>query len=211
MTSLNKFLTKETVTRLSFELLVVFIGVSAAFIVDNFREKQERRNETEQIYSVLASSLNDFHAYGDTVYARMQAELQRWDSRDTTQYARPPIYRESGGEGPPVGAWEAMLGSGGIEVIDAQLFWELAVFFNRVQSLRDRYRRYTTLTEAMLMPRLFEGNQGTFIPGTMRVLPEVGAHIELMRMYTVEHESLLEQSRVLERKIRAKVSLAIQD
>lgn len=206
MTSLKTFLTKETVTRLSFELLVVFIGVSAAFIVDNYREKQERRHETAQIYSVLASSLNDFHVYGDTVYARMQAELNRWDTRDISKYARPPIYRESGGEGPPVGAWEAMLGSGGIEVIEAQLFWELTVFFNRVQSLRDRYQRYTTLTEAMLMPRLFDGNQGAYVPGTMRIHPEVGAHIELIKIYTIEHEALLDQARILERKIRAKVS-----
>ena len=114
MTSLRRFLTKETITRLSFELLVVFMGVSAAFIVDNYREKQDRRHETAQIYSVLASSLRDFHKYGDTVYDRMGAEITRWEQRDTTQYVRPPLYREPGGEGPPVGAWEAMLGSGGI-------------------------------------------------------------------------------------------------
>ena len=205
MTGLRRFLTKETVTRLSFELLVVFIGVSAAFIVDNYREKRDRRQQTRQIYAVLASSLNDFHVYGDTVRARMQAELSRWDTRDTALYARPPIYREPGGEGPPVGAWEALLGSGGIDFIDAQLFWELTIFFNRVQSLRDRYQRYTTLTERMLMPRLFYGEAGAYQPGTKQVHPEVGAHIELMRMYTVEHHSLLDQARTLESKIRSRL------
>jgi hypothetical protein len=202
MTSLRRFLTKETVTRLSFELLVVFMGVSAAFIVDNYRDKQDRRLETAQIYSVLASSLADFHGYGDTVYARMQAEMTRWEQRDTTQYEKPPIYREPGGEGPPVGAWEAMLASGGIEIIDAELFWQLTLFFNRVQSLRDRYQRYNAITEQKIFPFLYYGNQGVYEPGSRRVKPEVGAHIELMRVYMVEHRALLERSRTLEQHIR---------
>jgi hypothetical protein len=205
MTTLRRFLTKETVTRLSFELLVVFIGVSAAFVVDNYREKQDRRHETEQIYSVLASSLEDFHRYGDTVYGRMQAEIARWEQRDSSEYVRPPLYREPGGEGPPVGAWEAMLASGGIEIIDAQLFWQLTLFFNRVQSLRDRYQRYNAITEQQIFPLLYYGNQGVYQAGTRKLLPQVGSHIDLMRVYIVEHKALLDWSRTLEQDIRERL------
>jgi hypothetical protein len=205
MTSLRRFLTKETITRLSFELLVVFMGVSAAFIVDGYREKQDRRHETAQIYSVLASSLKDFHEYGQTVYDRMDTEVVRWEQRDTTQFVKPPLYREPGGEGPPVGAWEAMLASGGIEIIDAQLFWQLTLFFNRVQSMRDRYQRYNAITEEQIFPLLYYGSQGAYQPGTKRLLPEVGSHIDLMRVYMVEHKALLEWSRTLEQNIRSRL------
>src|SRR5688572_15139736 len=205
MTALRRFLTKETVTRLSFELLVVFIGVSAAFIVDNYREKDDRRHQTRQIYSVLASSLRDFHEYGETVYDRMQSEMTRWDQRDTTQYVKPPLYREPGGEGPPVGAWEAMLANGGIEIIDAQQFWQLTLFFNRVNSLRDRYQRYNSITEQMIYPLLYYGNQGVYQPGTKKLLPEVAAHIDLMRIYIVEHRALIDWSRTLEQNIRERL------
>ncbi|MGQ0815691.1 MAG: hypothetical protein ACT4O1_14745 [Gemmatimonadota bacterium] len=157
MSSLQRFLTKETITRLSFELLVVFIGVSAAFIVDNYREKQEQHRQSAQVYSVLALSLRQFHEYGQEIFERMQSDMAKWESRDTTQFVAPPVYREPGGEGPPIDAWIAMQGSGGVEIIEARLFWDLTIFFNRVQSLRDRYQRYNNFTEQELWPRMHYG------------------------------------------------------
>jgi uncharacterized protein YlxW (UPF0749 family) len=39
------------VTRLAFELVVIFIGVSAAFFVENYRQEQQKR--TQQVYGAL--------------------------------------------------------------------------------------------------------------------------------------------------------------
>ena len=198
-------LSKATITRLSFELLVVFMGVSAAFIVDNIRDKQERRAQSRQVYTVLVKSLDNFHEYGVNVYVNMTRDLARWDARDTTRYVEPPIYREPGGEGPPVGAWEAMLGSGGVEIIEPELFWQLTNFFNRVQSLRDRYARYNNFTEQQLWPRMQYDVSGLYMPGTHKLQPDIASHISLMRIYTKEHYALLEQSRVLEKEIMEKL------
>lgn len=202
MKTIRKALTRETIARLTFELLVIFVGVSAAFIVDNYRERAERDQQSKQIYTVLAASLKDFHVYGSIVRDSMVREINEWDARDTTQFVMPPFYREPGGEGPPVGAWEALLAGGGINVIDTQLFWDLTNFFNRVGSMRARYQRYTNITEQILLPSVYYGPAGAYQPGTHRLKPEIGAHIDLYRNYLKEHLLLMPQAQGLERRIK---------
>jgi hypothetical protein len=46
-------------TRLGFELLVVFVGVTLAFIAENRREEGDRRAPAQEIYAALAAELSD--------------------------------------------------------------------------------------------------------------------------------------------------------
>jgi hypothetical protein len=54
------------------------------------------------------------------------------------------------------GIWEAMLQSGGIEVLEVEVIQQVQVFFKKLQDLLDLYSRFERLTEQMILPEMDE-------------------------------------------------------
>ena len=52
------------------------------------------------------------------------------------------------------GIWEAMLQSGGIEVLEVDVIQKVQVFFKKLQDLLDLYSRFERLTEQMILPEM---------------------------------------------------------
>ena len=52
------------------------------------------------------------------------------------------------------GIWEAMLQSGGIEVLEVDVIQQVQVFFKKLQDLLDLYSRFERLTEQMILPEM---------------------------------------------------------
>ena len=52
------------------------------------------------------------------------------------------------------GIWEAMLQSGGIEVLEVEVIQKVQVFFKKLQDLLDLYSRFERLTEQMILPEM---------------------------------------------------------
>ena len=55
--SVNLFRSWKTLVA---ELLVIFLGVYAAFWVENYRDQRDREDRTEQLKQVLVQDLNDY-------------------------------------------------------------------------------------------------------------------------------------------------------
>ena len=88
----------------------------------------------------------------------MTRQLDSWDQAlARRQKPVPPAFRLPAAERPPTGAWDAAVATGSIELIDPGLFYELARFYNRADSVGILYQRYSENAQTYIWPYLGRG------------------------------------------------------
>jgi hypothetical protein len=163
------------------ELAAIFIGVTSAFFVENFREDLEDQERRRQITAVLERELHTYVDRAPAVVDEMTRRLDDWERRRAALERPPPAYyRESAAETPPTAVWQAAVASGGVNLLDADLFYDLAFYYHRLTSVSQRYIRYNAFTERELLPRLKIGADA-FYNGPEGELDEAfQAHMDLL-------------------------------
>jgi hypothetical protein len=164
----------------AFELFIVFVGVTAAFALENYREARQEASYRHAMVGGLRASLNDWTTHGAEIDLQITKLLRDFDeSRKQGKTPPPPVYRESGGERPPTRAWDGIVATGATRSLDPTLFFRLATFYNRADSFGDRYLRYNVFTEERVLPYL--GNAHTFYDDTRHLRPEYAAYVDRLR------------------------------
>jgi len=115
----------------------------------------------------------------------------------------PAYYREPAAETPSISVWQATVASGGVNLLDPNLFFTLAAFYNRVESFGRRYLRYNEVTERDLLPRLSRGAEAFYDPHSGELDPTVRVHLDQLRTLLFEADQILEKADSLEAVVRA--------
>lgn len=190
--------------RFGAELLVVFVGVYGAFWVEGYWQRQEDREREEAILSALTEELGNLADNGPLVRDGMGAALEAFDqelARGGTPL--PAYYREPGAETPSMSVWTATLSSGGVNLLDPDLFFDLAEFYNRVESTSERYIRYNTVTEREVLPLLSRGPDAFYDPLTGNLEPRFEVHMDQLRTLRDEVSFIVARADTLRKQIRA--------
>ena len=184
------------------ELFVVFVGVSAAFAVDNYREAREQDQRRQAVYRALDRELMQMaQTHGPALQRVMTRKLQAWDSAvNRGEKPLPPDFRIPDAERPPTGVWDAAVATGAIELVDPELMFELARFYTRARSVGDLYQRYAAGAQADIWPHLHEGPQA-FWQSDGRLRFDVAADIQRLRDFRDRQGGLSREARVLRAKI----------
>lgn len=192
--------------RLLFELIIIFVGVYGAFWVERYPQKLEDRERSLSILGALEAELSNITDYGPYVRDAMGASLQAFDSaRARGEMPSPAYYREPDAETPTVAVWEATVASGGVNLLDPQLFFSLAAFYNRVTSFSQRYLRYNAFTEAELLPLLSEGPEGFYHPRTGELASRFGVHLDQLRLLQADASDIIQRAEVMVTEVRAEM------
>lgn len=184
------------------ELFIVFIGVSAAFAVDNYRETREQDQRRQAVYRALDRELMQMaQTHGPTLQRAMTHKLDAWDDAlDRGEKPLPPDFRIPDAERPPTGVWDAAVATGAIELVDPELMFELARFYTRARSVGDLYQRYAAGAQADIWPHLDDGPQAFWQPdGRLRF--EIAADIQRLRDYRDRQGGLSREAALLRTKI----------
>lgn len=191
------------VSKVALELFIVFIGVSAAFAVENYRDARQQDTRREAIYRALDRELTQMaETLGPVIQREMVEQLAAWD-RALARGERPlpPAYRMPHAERPPTGVWDAAVATGSIELVDPELFYELARFYNRADSAGNRYQRYAATAQVDVWPRLNEG-AGAFWEPDGELRPEIKAHVQRLRDFQQSQGQLGQEARQIRAKLR---------
>ena len=150
---------RDLFAKLLLELFVVFVGVSAAFALDDYREARVQHERREAVYHAIDRELTQMaETHGPRFQAEMTRQLAAWDQAVARgERPLPPTFRLPGAERPPTGAWDAAVATGSIELIDPALFYELARFYNRADSTGKLYQRYSEGAQTQIWPYLMDG------------------------------------------------------
>ena len=168
---------------LALELLVVFIGVYAAFALADWDRRRQDDARRERLRVALLAEVR-----GTTVIAQTARQSVR-QLRDDFEARRlrgerpvpAPVLSETRAD-PNV--WSATVAAGGIELIDIDTFVQLARFYNAVQAGLESGQALRRLSEQMLVPRLgerpdtFYGGDGRSLRPEFRWYPDLLAQVE---------------------------------
>jgi hypothetical protein len=193
--------------KVALELFIVFIGVSAAFAVDNYRASRSDDVKRQAVYQALDRELSQMaETRGPVFQKEMNGQLKAWDEAVAHgQRTLPPTFRLAGAERPPTGVWNAAVASGSIELIDPELFYELARFYNRAESAGDFYQRYSSGAQTFIWPYLGDGAKA-FWGTDGRPTREVLASVQRLRDFRERQGALDLEAQQMRAKLRKAAS-----
>jgi len=138
------------------EVVLVFLGMYGAFVLERMHDDDMDLLRKRQILQALVDE-----------FANYEEELGSASNSLDEGYGIPFFTAYSSGEKPfprPIpfggmgsvntGIWEAMLQSGGIEVLEVELIQGVQGFFKKLQDLLDLYSRFERLSESMILPEM---------------------------------------------------------
>ena len=164
---------------LASQLLVIFLGVTAAFLVENYREKESQREELRQSVAGLVTELQVYETRSKEYASAFAAAIDKWKEADRQgQRAVPGYYRIPGASHPPTSAWTTTVNSGIARMFDPQLRRELGYYYSEFIGIHDNYDRYNQFTEREILPRLTAGADAFYGPDG-KLLPMFQVHMDL--------------------------------
>ena len=108
--------------RLAGELVVVFVGVSAAFVVENYRDSRNQAAEFHQALIGVIAEMDDAEIGGRAHVDAIRRNISEWETADKSdKKAIPGYYRIPGAPHPPAAAWNTMVASGLARLIEPRL------------------------------------------------------------------------------------------
>jgi hypothetical protein len=197
---------REFLSKIALELFVVFIGVTAAFAVDDYREVRAQNERRHAVYLALDRELTQMaETHGPRFQREMTEQLDAWDrALARGEKPLPPTFRLAGAERPPTGTWDAAVATGSIELIDPALFYELARFYNRADSAGILYQRYSEGAQNDIWPYTADGPEA-FWGANEKPRPEVLASVQRLRDFRQRQGELGREAQQLREKLRQTV------
>lgn len=142
---------RAPIGRVALELVIVFVGVTAAFSLENARQDAEDAAYRRTVVAALGQTFGDVGSHGREISVRIEAELAVFDAAVARgEQPRLPVYRETGGEGPPTRIWDGLMSTGALRSLEPEIVWRVANLYNELDSVGDRYRRYNAVTESLI-------------------------------------------------------------
>jgi len=185
------------------ELLVIFVGVTAAFVVEGYRERlndaQELRQASEGILAELARYQVRAAEHADSI----DASIGRWRAVDEGGgRSVPGYYRIPGAPYPPTAAWDAAVASGVASRFEPELRLALGYFYTEFTGVHDNYVRRLAFIEDVIMPSL-DGGAGAFYEASGSIRPEFRVFMILMAEFAADLRGIVDQAGFLEEWLRS--------
>ena len=185
---------RELIGKFVFELVIVFIGVTAAFALENRREESAEAKYHAAMIAALRPTLDNVIQHSAEFDAEVLPRLAAFDAAIAAgEQPALPVFREEKSERPPNRAWDGMVASGAARSIEPRLFFDLALFYTRQESFGERYVRYNDFTEQ----RVFAAGPDAsafYDPASKRLKPEFAAHVDRLRDLQVFNQALSRQA-----------------
>jgi hypothetical protein len=193
---------RELAGKLLFEIFIIFIGVTAAFALEAARQERTGTEYRRSMIAAMVPTFDDMQRHNRIFISEAEAKIEAFD-RDLAAGKEPllPIYREGGAERPPMRAWDGIVASGVSKALPPELYFQLSQFYNRQESIGERYVRYADMTERDIYP-LGPDQKGIY--GTDgRLKPQYAAYVDRLRDLVAATRTIDPQASEMKAKVQA--------
>ena len=192
---------RPLIGKLVFEIVIIFIGVTAAFALEAARQEREEQRYRESMIAAMVPTFDDMQRHNRIFISEAQAKIEAFD-RDLAAGKQPllPIYREGGAERPPMRAWDGIVASGVSKTLPPELYFQLSQFYNRQESIGERYVRYADMTERDIYP-LGRDQKGIYGPAGLK--PQYAAYVDRLRDLVAATKKIDPQASQMKAKVKA--------
>ena len=153
------------------ELLVVFVGVYAAFALTEYGERRRDAERRQQLEAALVREIRDITANTRRVADNLPPQLARYDSAIAAG-ARPPLQPWMEPVRVQTHMWEATLQSGGLDLFDVPTVYALSLFYNELNAGFEQLAQLRNLSETILLPNLGRSSDEFYDSETGRLRPK---------------------------------------
>jgi hypothetical protein len=175
-------------SRAAVELGVIFVGVTAAFFVESYRERLAAEGDLRQASAGILSELRSFESRGGDYVEAFRAPFDRWREADAAgRRAVPEFYRIPGAPTPPTAAWDAAVASGVASQFEPGFRFRLGYFYSEFRGIHVNYVRHLDFIERQVLPRV-ELGPDAFYDGSGRFDPAVRVRMALIEEYVDDLE-----------------------
>lgn len=192
---------RARIVRILAEMVVVFVGVYAAFALDQYRE---RKQETERRRQILLALEKDFSASQETLDEAVPQIAQVVDSV-LSAYDRgekPEIGHLAGSVTFRSGTWDAMLASGGVELLDIDLILKVEDYYETVQSLQEASAEGRRMSSELILPVIDQGNSVFYEAKGGKLKSKFRWYMSSLRDYRTRIMTLTEKNRDILEMVR---------
>jgi hypothetical protein len=164
---------------LALELLVVFVGVYAAFALAAWDRQRQDDVKRRQLTRALVAEVRGTTNIARIGAANLDTLIAHFESaRVRGEHPRPPALLAITHADPNI--WNATVAAGGIDLIDVPTFVQLSRFYNAVQGGLDSYQQMRRLSESQLIPHAGDPIDTIYVPGTNDLQPMYAWYPELL-------------------------------
>ncbi|MEO7814365.1 MAG: hypothetical protein ABIR87_02865 [Sphingomicrobium sp.] len=194
---------RPLIGKLLFEIVIIFIGVSAAFALEAARQDRADASYRKSMIAAMVPTFDDVVRHDRVMFDQVEPKIAAFD-RDLAAGKQPllPIFREPGAEQPPMRAWDGIVASGISKALPPELYFELSQFYNRQESVGKRYVRYAEMTERDIYP-LGPEQRGVYDASTGKLKPQYAAYVDRLRELVTMTRKVDDQARSLKAKVQA--------
>ena len=154
--------------RLTLELVVVFIGVYAAFALSEYESRRDASARRHQLEAALVREIKDLTSNTRRVAVQLPSQLMRFDSA-VDAGARPPLEPWIEPVRVQNHMWDATLQSGALDLFDVPTVYKLSQFYNELNAGFEQLLQLRQLSETVLIPNLGLGDDEFYDPETGRL------------------------------------------
>jgi hypothetical protein len=168
------------------QLLVIFLGVTAAFVVENYRETLSQRQELQQAIAGIISELEHQQTRSAQHADAFAWAIEAWAAADREgRRAVPGYYRIPGAPRPPSAAWDATVSSGIARLFEPKLRLDLGYYYSEFVGIHENNDRYNQFTEREILPRLAAGADA-FYGADGKLIPMFQVHMDLQNEFAAD-------------------------
>lgn len=168
---------------LAAEIVVVFIGVYLAFLLEGYRTSQQNENKQQQIYSALYTIFDGFSNDLENAdsFQRDFAEpfLEAYENGKMPRPRPLPF----AGSGFSTDSWSAMLQAGGINLLDVRFILRIEQFYAGARFVDKRLVNYNSLSNQILLPNAGADIETFYDTETGLIRPQFSWYIEFVRAF----------------------------
>ncbi len=185
------------------QMFVIFLGVSAAFFVESYRETLSEKAELRQAIAGIITELKHYEKRSPEFADSFKAANDRWTVADRAgRRAVPGYFRIPGAPHPPAAAWNTAVASGILRLLDPGLRLDLGYYYSEFVGIHDNYDRYNQFTEREILPRLPVGPDAFYGPDG-KLLPIFRVHMDLENEFAADLRRLAGVARDLRLRLEA--------
>jgi hypothetical protein len=150
------------------ELILVFIGVSAAFWLNNYQQREQNAKRRDQILASLEQTLREGIASGKISAAKEEqqaAEFQRALEAGEMPPLRPYVFTTDYSPGD----FATLLSSGGVELLEVETLMAVRNDESVIRWGLSRLQRYQKLSDELIVPHLAQDISFFYDPVTKKL------------------------------------------
>jgi hypothetical protein len=193
---LSDLFAAHRLAKLGLELMSVFIGVTLAFWLENWREERQREDSSKAVYQAIAAEVGIAARGGGEMDEEIRKGIRDWVARyQRGEKPVPYVYMFERSPRPPAGVWEAALASGLVTLVELPLLVCLARYYRRLESSGETYISYKQFAENEVLP--YARDPAWFYDGEGRLKPQYhGSMMQIIR-WSNEHARIVRQAQEL--------------